>query len=343
MMWPTEAGHSKEPETDCRARGPNQEKSRRRAAVRAGESFIDPGQGAPRFRTHSGSGQSGEACFIENRSDEISDPQGRKILENRLTALEQSVQARQQAESNAALTRMKIDEAGKQVAREQSPEKRQELLSRINELSKSMTPGVPGTSQLLEKPKPGPTEALERAKREPSFKELETRGQAEAKRQELLKQQQAQKQELLRQQALEKEKLSQQTRQEELRKQSALKQQEQLRQQQAQQQLRQQALEKEKRSQQSRQEELRKTIRAEAAGAVEAATGAAAATPATGTGEGETQPTSSAGRVAKAIRSETARAVEAATGPAANSATSTGAGETQSAKLGRKSCENNPL
>jgi hypothetical protein len=197
-----------------------------------------------------------ELAALKRDLNKIPNQQGREVFQKRAAALEQSINARTQAESHVDQTQKNIQDLSKQVATERNPEKRNELIGRLNELSKSLSVVGPGSLQFLEKLKRGQPPAvqtepraitgtppqiqkplelqpLERARQQ---QQLEQR-QTEKSQKELLKQrarpqelpqrqQERQKQLNTRQQELQK----QQVRQQELRQQQMLERQRQLQQ-----------------------------------------------------------------------------------------------------------------
>jgi len=211
-----------------------------------------------------------ELASVKRDLSKIPSQQGREVFQKRAAALEQSIEARRQAESHAEQTRKNIEDLSKRVATERNPKKRNELIGRLNELSNTMSAARPGSLQFLEQQKLGkppalrtepraitgipeiqklPEQRLEKARQQ---KLLEQQRQTEKRQQELLKQQTRQQE--LQQRQLERQKQLD-TRQQELQKQQARRQE--LRQQ--------QMLEKQKeaekrqlelRQQQTRQREL---------------------------------------------------------------------------------------
>jgi hypothetical protein len=215
---------------------------------------------------------------LRRDSNRIPNAQARELFQNRAASLQQSIEARKQAESNAEQTRNNIQDLSKQAATERNPEKRNELIGRLNDLSKSLSTVGPGTLQFLEQQKLGKLPALRSEPRAitgiPEIqKPLEQQPLERARQQQQLErkkqtEQQLQQRQLDRQKQVEKrqqEFRERQVRQQNLRQQQLLEHQKQLQQQTGQQRLQQQPLEGQKQpdilqqgrqKQQVRQQEL---------------------------------------------------------------------------------------
>ncbi len=216
---------------------------------------------------------------LRRDSNKIPNAQARELFQNRVASLQQSIEARKQAESNAEQTRNNIQDLSKQAATERNPEKRNELIGRLNDLSKSLSTIGPGTLQFLEQQKLGKLPALRSEPRAitgiPEIqKPLEQQPLERARQQQQLERQKQteqplQQRQLDRQKQVEKQQQEfreQQVRQQNLRQQQLLERQKQLQQQTGQQRLQQQHLEGQKQpdirqqelqKQQVRQQELR--------------------------------------------------------------------------------------
>ncbi|MGO9116286.1 MAG: hypothetical protein ACLQPD_01600 [Desulfomonilaceae bacterium] len=216
---------------------------------------------------------------LRRDSNKIPNAQARELFQNRVASLQQSIEARKQAESNAEQTRNNIQDLSKQAATERNPEKRNELIGRLNDLSKSLSTIGPGTLQFLEQQKLGKLPALRSEPRAitgiPEIqKPLEQQPLERARQQQQLERQKQteqplQQRQLDRQKEVEKQQeefREQQVRQQNLRQQQLLEHQKQLQQQTGPQRLQQQHLEGQKQpdirqqelqKQQVRQQELR--------------------------------------------------------------------------------------
>jgi hypothetical protein len=211
-----------------------------------------------------------ELASVRQDLNKIPNQQGREVFQKRAAALEQSIDARRQAESNTEKTQKNIEDLSKQVATERNPEKRNELVGRLKDLTKSLSAAGPGSLQFLEKLKLGkpqavPTEPraltgtpeiqkpLERQPLERARQQQQIERQKQTEQQLQQRQPEQQKQSETRQQQLQKK----QTHQEELRRQQMLDRQKELQPRTRQQQLQQRQIEGAKQFER-RPEELQK-------------------------------------------------------------------------------------
>ena len=102
-----------------------------------------------------------ELATLKRDLNKIPNQQGREAFHKQLTSLEQSIGARKQAELNAERTRKNVEDLSKRITRERSPERRNELLGQLNDLSKSMSSARPGSLQFLEEQRLGKTPAIQ--------------------------------------------------------------------------------------------------------------------------------------------------------------------------------------
>jgi len=201
-------------------------------------------------------------------------PQGRQVMEQQLTALQQTVEKRKETEAVAEQTSKQMEKLSTQAATERNPDRRNQILNQLNELSRSVPGALPGRGQFLPQPSAGiqpsvePQQQILQKKLEEQKKQselqqqqlrqqqLEQQKQSDLKKQEKLQQQQLQRQQAVEQQKQEQELKKQQLRQQQLeqQKQSDLKKQEKLQQQQLQ---RQQAVEQQKQEQELKKQQLR--------------------------------------------------------------------------------------
>lgn len=218
----------------------------------------------------------------------VPDPQGRQLMEKRLTALEQSVQKNQETEAKAEAARKQMEALGKQAGQQRNPEKREQLLRQADEVAKGLMgatqeqrqllnrfgPGVPASSAKLPESPAQPKVQIqpeqkakdqarqqqlklqEQLQQQKSQQELEKQKTDQAKQQQLKLQEQLQQQQLKRQQELEKQKSESQAKQQQLKLQEQLQQQQLKRQleQKAQEELQQKQLKQEQLKQQQQQQ-----------------------------------------------------------------------------------------
>lgn len=134
----------------------------------------------------------------------VPDLQGKEVLRKRLAAVEQSAQARRQAQTAMAASVKQVEELGRKLSREQNTDKRRELVNQLQQMTKPMMEGKLPAAPFAEQPRPGIGKPLleqaPRAVTEPDKqldlkrKEEAARQQAEQKRQEQLQQQRAREQ-----------------------------------------------------------------------------------------------------------------------------------------------------
>ncbi len=211
---------------------------------------------------------------LRRDSNKIPNAQARELFQNRVTSLQQSIEARKHAESNAEQTRNNIQDLSKQAATERNPEKRNELMGRLNDLSKSLSTIGPGTLQFLEQQKLGKLPALRSEPRAitgiPEIqKPLEQQPLERVRQQQQLErqkqtEQQLQQRQFDRQKEVEKhqqELREQQVRQQNLRQQQLLERQKQLQPKTGQQRLQQQHLEGQKQPDTGQQERQKQQVR----------------------------------------------------------------------------------
>jgi len=190
-------------------------------------------------------------------------PKGRQVMEQQLSALQQTVEKRKESEAVAQQTSKQIEQLATQAATERNPERQNQILNQLNELSKSAPGVLPGLGRFVPQPSAGTKPPVQQQQMQMLQEKLEEqKKQTESQKQQQLQQQQLEqqkqtdlkKQEELRQQATEKQKQEQELKKQQLQQQQMERQKQE--QELKKQQLQQQQLERQKQSELQQREKM---------------------------------------------------------------------------------------